>query len=184
MKKNIISFVLLLLTTMVYAQRQEKSWSIQARAGLFVKDFNSFPNYANVGLWKRFKGGYFVEANYVYNDFKLDYEEIPYKFQGASLAGGWSLESLRGVFLNFRGGAFLGNEKVNELNSISQKTGAKLPYDNTKPVNVYGFLVGGEVEVKLYRNFSFLFGIEEYWYKSSKYADWNFGLSSGLKCYL
>ena len=73
---------------------------------------------------------------------------------------------------------------LRELNSISQKTGAKLPYDNTKPVSIYGFLVGGEVEVKLYRNFSFLFGIEEYWYKSSKYADWNFGLSSGLKCYL
>ena len=192
--KKIAFLILVVLGTTSYAQRKAGGWAVQARYGLMegkgqMNSFwGAFPEGqatsgaigANVLIGNK---GLMAEGNFFMNDYFVDKDNfnLPYRLYGLNILGGWSYEGFRKIYLNFKGGGFIGIENVNNGKQTENIYEILLP--NSVDAFTYGMLIIPEVEIKIWNKLSGLVSFSQYWNIGSKYSHFKYDVNLGVKWY-
>lgn len=196
--KQVFFLIIVAITTITtYAQRNDNAIAIQAKAGIMetlklkgegkgeiIKDFSTTASLG--GQWFIGQKGYFLEGNFVMQDFSVNHNElsksIPYRFYGLNAMGGWSFEELSPLFLNLKLGGFGGYFSVNngeKKESIYQTT-----FVNPIEGITYGGVASAELEVIIWKQLAGVVSYSQYFYTNDKWIRWQYAAEIGLKWYL
>lgn len=185
MKK--IFYLLSVVVPLFSFAQQTNTIALQANIGLMNGKGEFIGNNAsNISLGAQFfvrNGDYFIESNLFMQDYFVDKEKfnLPYQLYGLSVLGGYSYEMGK-LYLNFKGGGFIGKEKVNRGKDIEEVHGTFLK--NSVNSFTYGVVVSPEFEFRIWEKLNGVANFNQYWNIKSKYADWKYSINLGLKYYL
>lgn len=187
--------LLVLGAGIMQAQRQDGGWAVQGKFGIMEGKgqmnsfFGAFPEgqatSAQIGVNLLVGNkGLMAEANFFMNDYFVDTTnfDLPYRLYGLNVLGGWSYEGFRKLYLNFKGGAFAGIERINNGNDRDSVTKGK--YKNSVRGLTYGIVLNPELEIVLYKKLSLTISSSQYWHPSNKWTKFQHSGDIGLKYYL
>ena len=192
------TFVLLSLTTVHTLGQEQKQWSIHAKTGFFTDRVN-YPIQIEMGGNLYFKKGFSIGTGLVAYHIGEESSEYPIKYDydnrltGINIYGGWSYRPFTSLGINLKLGSFLGQQKVIRTISIdSNFRGGRLPdnlmvSDSNKEIDksfFVGLQTAYEMEIMIYKDLSFLLGVQVSLYSPKYPINHNhflIGLETGLK---
>ncbi len=182
-----LTFLFLIITTFAFAQRNSNGYSVFAKGGMISssKLFGKFGGSAGVSYVIGTKGFLTdVQVNYHLSDIDYNESTLPYQLLSLEFLGGYSIEkeSLYPFYFNFKGGFFMGYERINKDSEYEDLYSTKLPYETSN--FSYGVSVSPEVEIIAYDNISAILSFTQYFNLKSDYNKSYYTAFVGLKYYL
>lgn len=192
-------FFLLMLSSVIcaYSQRQEGGIAFQGRFGIMdgKGTMNNFfglskenkASFASAGMSMLLgdEGLYSFDANLIAKDMTIIHDDInqrlPIRVYGLEALGGYSFEDFEPLFINLKGGGFVGYQVVNKGETKSALYGSQI--NNTKGI-VYGAVISPELELIIWQNLGILVSFNQYYYINNKWLKFNYSVNLGLKYYL
>lgn len=179
---------LFLFSLLVYGQgRSNGQYVVNAQYGFVPSSGDKTGQFMiDVGVSKIIGDkGFFAKIETIYANYKVDYTEsvlLDYNKYIINFNGGYSIETLYPVFINFNAGAFIGYEKANKGKRKDPYFGATIP-KKTKGF-VYGLSGTAEAEVMIVNNISFLVNYSQFIDFKSDFSKSNYAIFAGLKYYI
>lgn len=189
MKIKILA-LLLVYTTVTYAQRYENAFAIQAKYGIMKGEGQIIKDIATASSLggQLFIGqkGYFFESNLLFHDFSVDYKQvdknISYQLYGLNLMGGWSFENLEPFYFNIKAGGFAGYYIVNK--GIDKDETYGTTFVNPVKGITYGALTALEAEIVIWKKLAGVVSYSQYFYPNDGWIRWQYAIEAGFKWYM
>ena len=192
------AFIFFFLITFSTWGQEQKQWSVLAKTGFFT-DIKNYPLQMEVGGNLYFKKGFSIGAGFFtyhvgdtdgFRGYHIDYDR---RLTGINIYGGWSYHPFTSLGINLKLGSFLGQQKIIKTTTLDDNfhggrfSNDFMISDSNKEIEksfFVGLQTAYEMEIKIYKDLSFLLGVQASLYPA-KYPDTHnyflIGLETGLK---